>query len=583
MKKIIYLIGTFFLTLVMFLPSVSQARDPNQIIDWYAKKLTSDIQVNKDSSLLITEKIVADCGNLPYKHGIYRILPTQIKTKEGDVFKYPIHLISITDFNNKPYKYTTTNSRLDHTLTWKIGDPNITVTGENNYQIIYRIENAIRFQNDKFDELYWNLLGTFWQMDIDEFTANINFPSEITQKNTQMYYYTGTYGSQSQDLAKYQWINTNTLQFVSTQTIPSGNGVTLSMAFPKNIFTPYKPGFFETYGLYFAFLLPIFLLFLSYRVWSKYGRDPKINPTIVPEFEIPNKLAPMELGTVSTNGAFKNNFISAAIINLAVKDIIRIEKINKKGVFSKEGHKLIRTKKSLDNLTSSEKLLLEKILDNKDSIEMSSLKNKFYKDIPAVSEAVTEPLKADNLIQNKGRWLLGCFLTLGLIIFFISFSSFAFGWQVGLSLFLSGLIVMIYGVFMPKRPLEGAQLNKKIEGFRLYMTTAEKYRQRFNEKENIFEKFLPYAIVFGITTLWINKMKQIYGEEYFQSYHPVWFYGASLASFNANSFNSSISDLSSSMASTLASSPSSSSGFGGGGGGGGFSGGGGGGGGGGGW
>lgn len=579
MKKLFYLVGALFIIFGILLPTSSEARDPNTITDWYVKKFTTDIQVNADSSLLITEKIVADCGNLPNKHGIYRILPTQIKTQDGKLYKSPIHLFSITDFNNKPYNYTTTNSFTYHTVTWKIGDPNITVTGENDYQIVYRVDNAIRFQNNKFDEFYWNLLGTFWQMDIDEFTANIIFPTSITQANTQIYYYTDQYNSKSQDLAKYKWVSANTLQFASTQTIPIDNGVTVSVTMPKNIFTPYKPGFWVTYGPYFAFLLPLFLLVFSYRVWAKYGRDPKINPTIAPEFDVPDKLAPMELGVVSLNGGFKNHFISAALINLAVKGAIKIEKIDKKGILSSEDHKLIRLKENAENITPSEKLLLERVFDSKQEIEISSLRNKFYNDIPAITEAVTTPLKTNDLVQSKGRWLLGCYLALGIAFFFVSFFLFIFGWQFGLSLITSGLILIIYGALMPRRPLKGAELNKKIEGFKLYMTTAEKYRQQFNEKENIFERFLPYAIVFGITTLWINKMKQIYGEEYFSTYHPVWFVGGSLASFNADSFNSSISSLSSTMASTLSSSPSSSSGAGGGG----FSGGGGGGGGGGGW
>jgi Predicted membrane protein (DUF2207). len=84
---------------------------------------------------------------------------------------------------------------------------------------------------------------------------------------------------------------------------------------------------------------------------------------------------------------------------------------------------------------------------------------------------------------------------------------------------------------MPKRTLKGAELNWRVKGFKLYMETAEKYRAQFNEKENIFEKFLPYAMVFGMTKLWIKKMEKIYGKEYFASYHPVWYAGNFAAGF----------------------------------------------------
>ncbi len=131
---------------------------------------------------------------------------------------------------------------------------------------------------------------------------------------------------------------------------------------------------------------------------------------------------------------------------------------------------------------------------------------------------------------------------------------------------------------MPRRTEKGADLLWKAQGFQLFIKMTEKYRQQFNEKENIFEKFLPYAMIFGLVSVWIKNMKAIYGEEYFATYHPYWYAGYALASFDANAFDSMINDLSNNMAETLASSPSSS-----GSGGGGFSGGGGGGGGGGGW
>ena len=84
--------------------------------------------------------------------------------------------------------------------------------------------------------------------------------------------------------------------------------------------------------------------------------------------------------------------------------------------------------------------------------------------------------------------------------------------------------------------------------------------------------------MFGMTHKWIKAMKNIYGEEYFANYHPVWFYGMNGRAFEFDTFAANIESVSSDMATTMATSPSSS-----GSGGGGFSGGGGGGGGGGGW
>ena len=105
------------------------------------------------------------------------------------------------------------------------------------------------------------------------------------------------------------------------------------------------------------------------------------------------------------------------------------------------------------------------------------------------------------------------------------------------------------------------------------METAEKYRQQFYEKENIFEKLLPYAMVFGIATLWIKKMKDIYGDKYFSSYHPVWLVDSSGSGFDVGSFSSELNSISSAISSSAGTSSGAggggSSGGGGGGGGGG--------------
>jgi len=145
----------------------------------------------------------------------------------------------------------------------------------------------------------------------------------------------------------------------------------------------------------------------------------------------------------------------------------------------------------------------------------------------------------------------------------------------GISFLISAIILFIFGILMPSRTQKGAELLLKIEGFKLYMETAERYRQKFNEKENIFEKFLPYAIVFGIVELWIKAMEKIYGQDFYNNYHPVWFYGTSISSFSTSDFNSAMNSLSSSISSSTGTSSGA--------GGGGFAGGGGGGGGGGGW
>ncbi|MFA6423519.1 MAG: DUF2207 domain-containing protein [Patescibacteria group bacterium] len=549
-------------------------------IDWYVAEMKMDVVVNKDSSLDVTEKIIADCGSLPDKHGIYRVIPNRMQTSQDNFVNTPVKLLEITDFSGKNLKYSTSKDQTNHTITWKIGDAHKTVNGINEYEIKYKIENLIRFDNSNFDELYFNLLGNYWDMEIDKFTASISFPDSVSKNNSSVDYYTGSFGSKNTDQAKYEWSG-DKLNFSSNGTLQKNEGITISVQMPKNIFTPYVPSFWEKNGENFAYLIPLLILFLCIFLWKKYGKDPASKKTIVPEFEVPDKLAPIEFGLAHKDGVLMSSSIPAAIIKLAVEGFIKIEKIEKKklGFIKSDDYKFIKLHDETEKLSEVEIRLMKEIFNGKQEILASVLKkDNFYLAVPKIQTIASEYLVKNNYLYKNSRTLQILFIIFAVLLFVLGVGISSNFIELTVPLIISGLIVIIFSFFMKRRTVKGAEMERRILGFKMYMETAEKYRQQFNEKENIFERFLPYAILFGMTKLWIEKMKEIYSEKYISSYSPIWFYGGSITNFDAHSLNSAISNISSNIASNMVSSPSGS-----GAGGGGFSGGGGGGGGGGGW
>ena len=567
MKKIL---TTIFALLILFIFSPKTFAREN-VNYWYIKNLDTVIKINNDSSLDIEENIIADCGSAQ-KHGIYRVLLLfQQLTKKGRNNNY-IDLISITDFNGKPYEFE--ESKTKDTITWKIGDADIYVTGANNYRIKYKVKNAVLHNSSDFDELYWNLNGAFWDLEIDSFHAKVIFPNQITKNTSQTNIYSGDFKDKNALDIGYTWTDNNTIEVNYGKTLKTGEAITLSTTFDKGITSPYVPTFLERYGNYLYLIIPIFMLMLAFYLWNKYGKDPKINPIIAPEFEIPENLSPIDMGLVLKDGLMKNNFLSASIINLAVGGYIKIKKLDK------NDFELIKIK-SPTSVSSSEKELFESLFKSSKSVTLSSLKNKFYTNIPAIkNQGINYLVKKGWLVKNS-RSLQYTIAALGAGCFFLFIflaKPLISNFYLGSSILISGLILILFSPFMKRRTLEGAKLERRIQGFKLYMETAEKYRQKFNEEKGLFEKFLPYAILFGITKQWIKKMKDIYGAKYMDSYHPIWFIGPAFSDLNIYAVANEISSMSSNMASTISSSPSSS-----GSGGGGFSGGGGGGGGGGGW
>jgi len=581
LKKI--LVQIVFLVCAFFMPFVGQAEARENADYWYIKDFQSEIRLNQDSSLDITEKITADCGSATGKHGIFRVLPKKFKTV-GETFPLPIEIFGVTDFSGNDIEYAISEDK--ETLTLKIGSADIEVQGVNTYEIRYRVKNAVRFGNEKFDELYWNLSGNFWDIDIDNFKATVYFPKEVTKENSEVYYYTGQLDGTASDTENFRWTSANTLEFSYPKTMKPGEGVTASVSFPKNIFTelvlsPEEKGEMSlkaaAVGLFIIFFFPLLSFFLAFRLWRKHGRDPKFDKTIIPEFEIPEDLGPMAMGGLMKKGGFDNKFITAGIINLAASGYVKIEEIENKVLFVKsKDYRFIRTEKAVDNaLSKSESMLLDKMfVGKKKDVLLSSLKNKFYVHIPQISKSVKNDLEEKGLIA-KGVSYQVPMVIVGVFAMMFSFMLMALFWPLSLALFLSGLPILMFGMFMPKHTPAGAELDWRVKGFKLYMDTAEKYRAQFNEKEGLFEKLLPYAVLFGMTKEWLAKMKTIYGDDYFSAHQPAFLLSAGAIS-NFDSFASSLSAISTSISSHVSSSPSGSSG-------GGSSGGGGGGGGGGGW
>lgn len=586
MKKINKLSGLFFVILFLVIPSFSYAQAPTPYIlqtrenvtDWYIHNFESVIEVRENSTLLITEKITADCGNAPDKHGIFRVLPTQLKTFDK-IIPMPVRMVSITDFSGKNIPYSETKNLTDKTITWKIGDKNKTVNGVNQYEIIYEVGNVINFDDYERDELYWNLTGNFWNIEIDHFSAKIIFPSGISEVNSRVEYYTGDLEENKKN-ATYQWIDKNVLSVTSTKMLKAQEGITLSVAFPKNIIAPYEFSFWEKYHDQILFFLGMIIFFISFTVafliWRKYGKDPQMNKTIIAEFEVPEKLTPMEMGMLMSNGKFKKDFITAEIIYLATRGIITINESEKKILNFR--NKIFLKNDNFDaeaTLGEVQKLILKGIFGKNKTKKLSELKNSFFKTVEKAKEKTKDSLIDRKLINKTGLTFKGVFLALFVVFSMLTF--FFILQFIAIGFFLSAFVFLTFAFFMPQKTPQGAQVYWKIQGFRLYMETAEKYRQQFYEKENIFEKLLPYAIVFGIAKLWAKKMEEIYGQDYFKNYHPIWYTGidSNFGSFDASSFTSSLNSVSSGISSNI----SSGSGVGGGGG----SGGGGGGGGGGGW
>jgi uncharacterized membrane protein YgcG len=294
----------------------------------------------------------------------------------------------------------------------------------------------------------------------------------------------------------------------------------------------------------------------------------------VVEFGPPQNLRPAELGLILDETADTKD-VTATIVDLAVRGVLTITEVP-----GQRDWLLTWRPNTVGGLQPFEKTLLDGLFTGREKVKLSDLKGTFRPTLQSVENQMYADAMSRKLFTTRPDYLRGGRIVLGIVLMIAgallaNWLGIAFGFGlVGVAIALLGVVLVATFRMMSVRTAAGRDLMQHTLGFRLYMNTAEKYRQQFAEKAEIFTQLLPYAIVFGCVTRWAKAFEGID-----TSRTNGWYVGNQ--PFQAALIASSLEAMNGSISTAIASTPagSGSSGFGGGG----FSGGGGGGGGGGSW
>jgi uncharacterized protein (TIGR04222 family) len=279
---------------------------------------------------------------------------------------------------------------------------------------------------------------------------------------------------------------------------------------------------------------------------------------------------------------FRQECFVAALISLAVKGLLVIEDEGKKDfALNRPGSPASGAP------TPGEQAVLDALLPTRASrIEM---KQENHASFSKAQQALGRELKR----EYKGRLfrLNGLYLALPITLS-VAALALSVAFQGGPLAWISYILLVVFthvlfGILMRAPTPAGRQIMDEIEGFKMYLDTAEQDRlDRMRSPEltpEVFEAFLPYAYALGVENNWCRRfareMPREPGEQGHAAYHPGWYHGRAQGLYALNHLGGDFGKSFSSAISSASTAPGSSSGSGGGG----FSGGGGGGGGGGGW
>lgn len=506
--------------------------------DWEIQQFDADITVNQDSTILVKEeiKVYFDYD----KYGIYRDVPIKYENKYGDNFKLRLNVLSVEDENGNSYEYELIKTDFGEYQRIKIGSPDYTITGEHTYVITYKVERALNYF-DTWDELYWNVTGSEWEVPITNAKATVHLPADAGQE-LKIKCFTGYYGSVYEDCAS-DMIDGQTVDFSATDYL------TIVVGWPKNITVAPTLGRELLWYLAdnYIIMLPVFVFLFFLWWWDNRGRDPKGKGVVIAQFDPPDKMSPAEVGYLHKQN-YDNDFLSATVIDLAVRGYLKIKEEEKKGwIF--DNKEFIITKLQADtSLNAFEKEIFNNIFTgSKNEVKLSELKQKFYKNIPDIKNGIFDRLKDNGYFLKNPNTVKWTYISVAILVFGLSWFGWIFGAMFFLAILLSSFVIFGFALIMPQRTQKGVLAYEYSEGFQLFIKTAEEYRLKWQEKENIFEKYLPYAMVYGLVEKWTNAFEDLMKQQ------PDWY--ESSQPFSMSHFTYSINDLSSGLIKTMTSIP----------------------------
>jgi uncharacterized membrane protein YgcG len=576
------------------------------------EKFAIEYEMGTDGVLQAKETIVWRFGSDSGRHGIDRYFVTREPYDDQQDAVYTVDIESVTSPDSgvatqySENTYTTDGGRGEQ-LRIRIGDPDETISSPTaTYVITYSVKGAMRTFSG-YDEFYWDATGSDWKAPMTDVSVKATVPGGAQELSC----FAGPV--QSDQPCTSDDISSGMASF-SQNSLPAGQGLTIGVKIKPGLITDNAPhlepdgsklsagekaGLLALAGVGAASLIgsPI----VGTLWWRKNGRDlryaglapgtvplPGQQAPVVPsdpDLPIPVAFTPPRIPVAEAglliDGQVDTRETAATIIDLAVKGALTVQS---------EGKKDFQVTLVDPNRATAphEMVLLTELFGGRPpgAVEDLSKQGSLTSAHQAMQKSVRNQVASRGWFRKVPSTAATSGFGFGIVVFAV-FLGFTLGAVFLLALVPLLPILLTFAIVRFKlrrgqRTADGRAVCDQVEGFKTYLATAEADQIRFEEGEDIFSKYLPWAIAFELADRWAKICGDLVAMGRLPNETPYWYIG----SYNMAAFNTGF--LTSSLATAAAPAPSTSAGgtgFGGGSsfGGGGFSGGGGGGGGGGSW
>lgn len=255
-------------------------------------------------------------------------------------------------------------------------------------------------------------------------------------------------------------------------------------------------------------------------LWYTRGRDLPVGKVAEYLREPPDDLPPAVVGTLLDEQADVQDVL-ATIPWLGSRGVLHLSEVTTEALpgSGRARDYLFQRLAGAGPLRPYEETIMQIIFHGGDEAYLSRLRGQLMSSMPLIqqqlyAEVVQQGYFDANPAATRARYRAGGFAIIGLAIVLglvaaPSIASFA-SW-VYLPLFplaFIGLLLALTSRAMPRRTRKGALAAAKWNAFRRYLEQIERYEQ-LDQAKAIFERYLPYATVFGLERSWVRKFAEV--------------------------------------------------------------------------
>ncbi|MDR1355834.1 MAG: DUF2207 domain-containing protein [Propionibacteriaceae bacterium] len=454
----------------------------------------------------------------------------------------------------------------DATLTYQIGDENTFYSDVQSYVIKYSVRGLISPSNAQsgLDEVNWNAIGNQGDMTIVQPRVTIT-DGPATILRAECFYGTNF-------ATKTESTLTGAQATCGTATLQPGQGLQVVFGYPAGTFN-YTPEYGEYWSLAQVLAVTplhtggaaaLLLVGVSLFGWARrrfgsdhiyLGQTPgNIPPNMhavptgpgsydrVPiQFTPPREVRVGEASVLQHGGSADTGFdttaLSATLVDLAVRGYYVISSVADKD------WSLTRTDKPFQGYQYESALMQVFRQDRAGftrSLKAELQRKSSFQKIRGVGQLL------NTQVVRKRHWFRGTpgatkslFALLSIAVAGVGVLAILSARATGVGMWGAALVLIgLFGLFnaakVSNRTALGSAVNAQLDGFKEYLNTAEADQIKWEDGQDIFSEYLPWAIIFGCVERWTAVFATLAAQGAY-TITPYWYYG--YGTYGRGSFN----------------------------------------------